>query len=308
MNFNKKIKTIFLDPKLDVRVSDEKINIILSPSLYWVKKLSLPITNIKEVKKLLPSIFEDEIEAGEYNYYVYKKEDFFIAIAYDDKKILQIIKEKQIPLQNIAKVYFAQTELTQLQLPLHINKIYSVIEKDDIVLLLPYSFIKQETNPLVLDQIKHTKHHITLTQYSNIVDKKSLYTISAVLVLAIILSLSELFITQQKLTSLTNKQEQIFTKYHLKPTMFQNKSLLKQYQKIYTKQTKIREDIAQILAIRLKKGQSLTNISFEGKKIIAVFEHLDNQTQQHIKQKLKTKHIPFKISHNNKTFTVEITL
>ena len=95
MKFNTKLKTIFLDPNSDksvinnydndsILVTDdaskkrEKVNVILSPSLYWVKKLSLPVKYVREVKKLLPSIFEDTLPKGNYNYTAYKSgEDFF---------------------------------------------------------------------------------------------------------------------------------------------------------------------------------------------------------------------------------------
>ena len=90
--FNQKYKTIFLDPSSDISSVEEKVNVILSPSLYWVKKLSLPLKKASEAHKLLPSIFEETLPLGNYNYSVYKKGDDFFAFAYDDKAIFRHLR------------------------------------------------------------------------------------------------------------------------------------------------------------------------------------------------------------------------
>ncbi|MDQ7066925.1 MAG: hypothetical protein Q9M40_02365 [Sulfurimonas sp.] len=72
----------------------EKVSIILSPSLYWVQKLSLRVKYVREVKKLLPSIFEDMLPAGQYSYSAYKRGDDFFIFAYEDKAILKLLQDK----------------------------------------------------------------------------------------------------------------------------------------------------------------------------------------------------------------------
>ena len=83
--FNKQIDTIFLDTICDNFHTDNKVNIILSPSLYWIKKVSLPVKNVKDVKPLLASIFEDILPDGTYNYSAYKNDDAYLVFAYEDK-------------------------------------------------------------------------------------------------------------------------------------------------------------------------------------------------------------------------------
>jgi hypothetical protein len=89
MKFRRDTTTLFLDPASKEQLiydTSKKVNIILSPSLYWVKKMSLPVTNVREVKKLLPSIFEDSLPVGHYSYTAYKHGEDFMLFAYEDKK------------------------------------------------------------------------------------------------------------------------------------------------------------------------------------------------------------------------------
>ena len=85
MKFNTQLKTLFLDPHSEIEHTDEKVNIILSPALYWVKRQTLPVKYIRDAMKLLPSIFEESVPEGHYSYSAYKDGDTFVLFAYDDK-------------------------------------------------------------------------------------------------------------------------------------------------------------------------------------------------------------------------------
>jgi len=58
------------------------------------------------------------------------------------------------------------------------------------------------------------------------------------------LSLTQYFITKQKIYYIEEQKSELFSKYDLKPTMFQNKALLKKYKDIHSKQTKLREELS----------------------------------------------------------------
>ena len=307
MKFNKKIKTIFLDSHSKLKVMDEKVNIVLSPSLYWVKKLSLPVKYIRDAKKLLPSIFEDTISDGNYSYYVYKKDDYFYAFAYEDKVILDVIKEKGIAPHNIANVYFAQSELQNIESALKIDETQSIVLQDDIVILLPCCWV-QESAELDVTHLQHTKHSIVLAQYNHIVDKNSLYKVGAILVASIFLIFGEFFITSQKVEQTTTTQEELFEKYKLKPTMFQNKSLLKKYTKLHKKQMQLRYYTSQILALKLKGNDKLNSMILKDKKFIVSFSGVKRDEKSYIEKKLKTKKIKYKPFFKDNVFYVEMAL
>jgi hypothetical protein len=109
--------------------------------------------------------------------------------------------------------------------------------------LVPCCWIEESGN-IDLNSLTLSKHTITLAQFGHIVDNSSLYKIAAVLVAFSVLFFTEYFITKQKIASLEEQKSELFTKYDLKPTMFQNKALLKKYKDIHKNQTKLRQELS----------------------------------------------------------------
>ncbi len=307
MKFNQKKKTIFLDLNSPQITINEKVNIILSPSLYWVKKLTLTVKRVGDAKKLLPSIFEDTLSTGNYNYSVYKDGEVFIAFAYDDKYILDTIESKGISSSNIANVYFAQSELQFIDGAMKVNETQSIAKKDNILILLPCCWVEEKGN-LNLDEVILSKHSISLAQFGHIVDSKSLYKIAAVLLALIALVNIELFITSQKINELTSLKENLFKKEKLQTTMFQNRAMLDKYNKIHTKQSQLRSVIATILSLKLKPGESLKELSLKNKSLFVSFNLLSDMTIKTISKKLKAEKIKFKADNKGNIWQLEVLL
>ncbi len=324
MKFNNKFKTIFLDTSINKLETDEeknadmlaatqgsvkkeKVNIILSPSLYWVKKLSLPVKYVREVKKLLPSIFEDTLPEGHYSYYVYKSGEDFFGFAYEDKAILDLLSAQGIAASNVANVYFAQSEFQNLENAVSVNDTQSIYVKDGLVVLVPSAWI-QESVDLDLSDMKFSNHNITLQQFGHIVDNSSLYKIGAILVVLIVLIASEYFITLSKAEQITEQNSELFEKYNLKSTMMQNRSMLKKYNTIHEKQTKLREYVSYMLSLRLKKDEKLSLLSLKNKTLIVEFTGVKKNQDAHITKILQSKKIKFQSSYKDDTLHVEIRL
>lgn len=305
--FNQEYKTVFLDPDSPEVVVLEKVNIILSPSLYWVKKLSLPVKYARDAKKLLPSIFEDTLPEGNYSYSVYKKDDKFFAFAYDDKVIIDMLKEKGVAVANVASVYFAQSELFVIEGALKVNEMQTICVKDEIVILLPRSWV-EESGELDLDGLNLSKHSITLAQFGHIVDRSSLYTMGAVLIALIVLVSTELFITSAKVNGLINLKEKLFTKSKLQATMFQNEAALKKYEKIDQKQAGLRAYVAMVLSLKLKPSESLVKMGLKNKLFSADFNALSEETISSITKKLKRSGFKFKTGSKKETWHMEMLL
>jgi hypothetical protein len=305
--FNKKYKSIFLDPHAQKFVVDEKVNVILSPSYYWVKKLTLPVKYVRDAKKLLPSIFEDVLPEGNYNYSVYKKGDFFFAFAYDDKVILDALEEKGVAFSNVANVFFAQSELGFIEGAIKVNETQSIYFKDDILVLLPCCWI-EESGSLDLGAINPSNHSITLAQFGHIIDNKSLYKIGTILSMLIVLVLIELLITNNKINELTSLKDNLFSKAKLQSTMLQNQAALKKYNKIHTKQMQLREYFSTILSFKLQAGESLNQIGLKNKNLSVEFSSLSEATIQKITNRLTNKKIKFKTSKKENTWHLEMVI
>jgi hypothetical protein len=307
--FNKKHKIIFLDtssPNIDI---SKKVNIILSPSLYWVKKLSLPIEKSSEVQKLLESIFEDILPAGDYSYSVYKENNYFIAFAYDDNLILDTLKEKGIKIRNVAGIYFAQKELSFIDSATKITDTQSVFIKDDILILLPSEWVKDDEF-FNINKISLSNHTIRLSQYGHNTsnNNKNIYKIGTTLIILISIIISELIIINTKISNYSIKKELLFKKAKLQATMFQNKAMLKKFNKIHTKQTKIRELMSSVLSAKLQSSEVLTKLILKDKKLTAYYSIISKKTLIAIQKELRAKKIRFSIKKKKEHHIIEMIL
>jgi hypothetical protein len=298
---------MFLDPNsLDgfSPQENQKINIILSPALYWVKKLSLPVKSVREVKKLLPSIFEDTLIDGDYSYFAYKYNDDFFVFAYEDKKIIEQLTKAGVSISNISSIHFAQSEFQEMQQPLNINKDECLYLKDDIVTIIPKAWVK-DAKELELENIKLSKHTIKLQQYGHIVKNSSLIKIAVLLVAFIALSVSEIFVTSSKISKTEKEKENIFSKYKLQSTMFQNKSTLKKYTKIHYKQTRLRKYISYFLNLKLDKTQKIKEISLKEKRFLVKISGVDDANAKKILSQLDSKKLKYEKNIQNNTLYIE---
>lgn len=305
--FNKKFDVIFLDPHSESFETKENVNVILSPSLYWVKKVSLPVKYLRDVKSLLPSLFEDILPDGVYSYSAYKSGDDFFIFAYEDKLILKILSAKGILPTQVHNVYFAQSELANIQDAMKINDSQSMILKEELLVLVP-SFWVEESRQLDISNVSLSKNSITLKQFGHIVNDKALYTIASIFILFIAVVAVEYFITLHKISSTAELRDELFKKNALKPTMMQNRSMLKELQDIHETQTKFREYVSYILSLQLQNKEKLILLSLKANSLVAEFSEVEKGSEAVIENVFKSKNMKYKSSFKESTWHVEIEL
>jgi len=308
--FKRSASVVFLDPQMHETViceKGEKLDIILSPRLYWVKKMKLPVATVREVKKLLPSIFEDSLPLGHYSYYAYKYEDEFILFAYEDKIILDLILSKGISTADIRSIHFAQSEFMDLEDAVSITDKESMYVKDRLVVLAPSAWLTESKN-LELTNITLSKYTIKLQQFGHIVDNKSLFKIGGVLVVLALILLVEIFVASAKRDAVLEAKEELFSKYNLQSTMIQNKSIQKKYTKIYKTQTKLRATIAVFLSMPLKQNQKITLLEYKNKKLFVSIKGVKKGSENTFLSKLNAKKLKYKTSFNGESIKVELSL
>lgn len=303
--FKQKYQTIFLDSNTPQTELEGKVNIILSPSLYWVKKLTLPVKYLREVKKLLPSIFEDILPDGHYSYYAYKKDNEYVVFAYEDKKILELLAAKNILLVNVANIYFAQSELDSLEGAFKISDTQSLFVKDSIVVVVPCCWI-EESGELSIEEVELSKNSIVLKQFGHIVDTTSMYKAAGVLIFIGLLLSVQWFITAQKTADIVDQKEGLFAKYGLKSTTMQNEALAKKLKRIDKTQSALREDIASILKLSLQGDEKITLISYKQKRMSVSISGVKNSSM--IVRKLKRDGLNVKSKLKDSELQLEISL
>ena len=293
-------KTLFFEKK-------EKVDIILSPAFYWVKKMPLPVKSVREVKKLLPSIFEETLPLATYSYTAYKRKDTFILFAYEDKKILDFLTAKGINSSNISGIYFAQSEFEDSEEAYTVSETQSIISKDALVILIPSLWISKK-QPLHLEEKILSKHKILLQQFGHIVDRKSLYTIVGILGILAIILMVEIFIASSKRDAILTSKDALFSKYKLQPTMFQNRSIYTKYSAIHQRQTHLREYISYFLNMQLKSTQRIKIIEVKSKVLIVILSGVTKGNERGLLTQLDVKKLHYKTSFNDKTIKIEIKL
>lgn len=307
--FKKERKRLFLDPfsqEKFTHTSGEKIEIILSPALYWVKKVKLPLKNAREVKKLLPSIFEDQLLEGNYSYHTYKSGEEFFIFAYDERKIFEVLHKEGIAFSEIASVHFAQSLSAFVESAKSVNEKQALLLKDDLVILVPLAWV--ESLPLQIEGIKLSNNTIKLQQFGHIVDKSSLFKIGVALVFMALIVMAELFITSMKKEEVIAAKEEIFSQYKLQSTMMQNRSSLEKYAKINAEQKKLRIIMAAFLSLKLEGEQKITQMSFKNKHLQVSIKNVTQQAMLKIKEQLRKKEITFKETLVKENLKLEIAL
>ena len=305
--FKRQVDTIFVDGNSADFHVEGSVNVILSPSLYWVKKVSLPVKSKREVKPLLASLFEDILPEGRYSYEAYKFGNDYFIFAYDDKYILDLLAKKGIASSKINGVYFAQNEFLNLKEPKKIDDNEVMLLKDDIVILLPAKFSKAE-NMLDANSVKLSKKRVTLKQFGNIINEKSLYAIVALFVVLLLLVATEYILTLNKIEQIQTQRENIFTKYALKPTMMQNRSLLRGYKEIYTRQMELRKILAVVLGMHLKSNHKVKFIAYKNRKVLVHYSGLKKGDERYIETYFRAKQLHYSARYKNNIWYVEMKL
>lgn len=267
MDFRKTALPLFIDLHTLVKVQKDQIfDLILSPSFYWVKHVSIPVKNLHEAKKFLPSLFEDTVPQGKYSYYAYEDEGTYIIFAYDDKKILDVLEQKGIGSEQINSVYFSQSEFEDSEQALSIDDT-SVLDIDNhIVVKLPKGFVNT-FKPLELNNHRFSKHAITLAKYAHIATTKSLIKFSLFMGALISIFALDWMVSEAKISEFDNAPLELYAEHNLPATKIQNEVILETLQNQYEKQILIRQKTGAILNLKLKKNEYFRLYDLQDKRL-----------------------------------------
>jgi len=228
-----------------------KIDIILSPELYWVRAFDIPIKSNKDVLGVLPSFFEDFLDVEQYNFYVIDKEDNKkLCFAYNEDLISKAIKNSGLTLNQVSKIYFAQNECKSFiqnnqtnTNSFKINNDYFLYQ-DEILLKVPAEFTNQ--NEIVeynFDNIKLSKDKIYINTTNIYIDNKSLYIISILLLIVSFINFGKTSLINKDINDIASNKEKNKKQYNLPATSIQAKSIIKSLERKQNNQIKLREDL-----------------------------------------------------------------
>jgi hypothetical protein len=231
----------------------EKVNIILSPQFYWIKKIDIPIKKLSDAKKIAKTIFKLD---NEHIYGAFFMDNRYFAYAI--KKDLKLNIDKKF----INNIYLAQTELYKYD---KINIANHSIQKVDDLL---FCFPKVEDAPYFDEKIELSKYKINLDTID--IDKTTILLIVAIFVI-INISLINLIINNKKtIKYIESKKISLIDKYNLPKTSFELDSIISSLNKENNKQIKIRKNLEFITKVPLKDGEYFKQISFDNRFYIKI--------------------------------------
>lgn len=308
-NFQKSnSKIIFADNEYIKLSFDEKYDIILSPSYYWVKKEKLPVSYNYQAKSYASSVFEGNIPKGNYNFLAQKKGENFILFAYNDLYILEMLEKIGIKSTQISKVYFAQNEFEDIQKPILLNENEALVKNDDILIKLPAKFLNENISlKEAISSTQRSKSYINLSKFSQVIEPKSLYKALIALTILIVLYSAQFLSLNKTLKEQTKAQSEIYTKYKLPKTSIQLNSMIRNLENVSQRQKNLRNAIYEVLRTPLQKGEYLLELKQESTQLSVSYKLSSNENANKIKQYLEKS---FKLSSAkiaNDKFIVEMS-
>ena len=308
MGFKKIARPLFVDLHTPSNNdTDALFNIILSPSFYWVKRVSLPVQSLREVKKLLPSLFEDTVPKGAYNYYAYEDDDAYLVFAYDDKKILDLLTERGITPDQINEVYFAQSEFQDIDQAVSIDEKCALDLQDRVVVKLPGTLIENST-PLQLQEHTFSEHALELARYAHIATTKTVIRFAVITGTLILIFALDWIVSLSKIAEFDDSHLALYKERHLPATKVQNEAILASLKKEYNQQIKMRKLTDKVLHINLQKNEYITLYDLQGKKLVVELRVASSKRASEVIKALKKHSLSFKDNFDKSKLRLEFTL
>ncbi|WP_345969804.1 hypothetical protein WCX72_10970 [Sulfurimonas sp. HSL1-6] len=235
--------TLLLDKEAQPVDVQGRVDLVLSPSLYWFRSEALPVKTVFQARKLAPSVFDAIVPEGVYSYHVLKRDDTFWLFAYNEEQIIDTIARSGIRPTDVRHLYFAQTECAALETPLRLGGTRILSSVDGVVTELPARYAADAEDARHFFKTHARKGPaVGITLYhSALLDKKQFKRLSIVAAVFALLYGIEYFTARAHLASVLEEQEKIADTYRLPQTSFERNGLISALEKKQKRQTRLRE-------------------------------------------------------------------
>ena len=254
---------------------DDKIDIILTPSYYWVKRAFLEVYFPSQALKYAPSIFEGILPEGDYSYYVVKLKKEFLFFAYESDKIIKSLKNKGIQASQISGIYFAQNEFFDLENPVVCSDKDVLVTHEKTLLQIPKNLVDEDNIKRNIDEVTTlSKHKVTLYKSSVTHSVKELKPFMYAIAALIVLYCVQLFFTYNEYNKVS-AQTSVFKEYGLPATLRQNSAIEKRLRGDFKAQKSFRKIVFTILQLPLSQRQKIKTVMYEKNQFKINFEMED---------------------------------
>jgi len=164
---------------------EHSVEIILTPEFYTLIREELDIKFAYQAKQIAESLFDDYLDAKEYQYHVTKHENYWYFYAYNIEEIETFIESIGIEKHRVSKIYFAQELKYELEEPIQLSSSTLLQTIEGIVTLIPAQLMDSNVSiqTLNLETLKLNAGVSMGASYTSLVSLKETILLSSLFII-----------------------------------------------------------------------------------------------------------------------------
>jgi len=277
------------------------VDIILTPEFYTVKRESLPVQYTYQAKRIASSLFNGLLESTEgYEYFVSKDDDKWLFIAYNMEEIKKFLISKNINIEYISKVYFAEQMVESFNVPIVLDDKKALVNLNGTAVVVPLTALKDERTVSTVKKHNRPKSGISIgTSNSFLTTKQSLY-LSLFFILFSFMFIIEGSRYGEDSHIIKKEMNLLLEKYPALQSTYTRKNISKKYKNIDQKERKKR-NLVKIFSTMIFKGVKLVSLEMDNKKFHVVFACEDASIVKKLKELAQKEkfHVVLPVEKNN---------
>lgn len=264
----------------------ERVNIMLTPRHYTLKKEEIPVKYRYQAKRIAPSLFEGLLkEERKYDYLVFKEEEQWVFIAYDIAEISDFLLSKGIRPEQVSKLFFAQQAREAFDAPVFLGSRDALTVIDGTVVVVPRVLLGEEMAPKPFNSsFMPDSGGVSLDgAYGSLLSRKQAITLSVLFMLFAVLFFAEGMRYGGGAQAASKQLEALKEEEPSLRSERVRKSIAQKYRKIDTEERKKRE-VVRSLSKMIFKGVTLTGFHLDGTRFKAEFSCSNAKVAGRLKQ------------------------
>ncbi len=287
MNFTGNTKKLILVYEgMPTQNIDERVDVMITPQFYTLRREPLPVKYNYQAKKIAPSLFDGLLEGeGSYAYYVEKSEEDWEFIAYDLERIKTFLREAGLPPEKVSKLFFVQQIADQIDRPIALGGRQALVNLDGIATVVPRVALEETEQLAGADILSTPKRGVTI----GVSTEGSLLTMrQAIIVSVLLLSFAAVWIVEGVLYGGGDQQNQaeisrLLKAYPALQSKYARKSVGQKYQRLDRVERKKR-DVTKRFSKILFKGINLNTFMLDSNHYEATFSATEKPLVQRLKK------------------------
>ncbi len=284
---------------------NKSIDIILTPQFYTFIREELDLKFTYQAKQIAPSLFDDYLDhTGDYQYYVYKCNNYWCFIAYDIDKIDTFLESVGIDKSYVSKIYFTQQLIGQIETPTLVDNRTMLANIDNVMTIVPKELVDDLIEYKLFDTSSlKLKGGVTMgSSLNSYISLKETIIIGGILSILGGISIFEGDRIKKSINDDNNKLTELLDENPRYASSLVRESILSKYKPIDEKERLKRDSIKDISKLLSSKNR-LKILTIDKNGIKATIKTENKNLSREIEKSAKKKN--FRVSTNSLNVKVE---